>query len=251
MSEKELSEKIDEEDPQEGSMSFLEHLEELRWRLIYSFIGIVIGTILSWIFIDYLINVILLQPAKNAGIDLQNLKPFGQVFVYLEVAIICGLVLSIPNVFYQFWKFIAPALKEKERKYISSIVVFSSLCFIIGIVFAYFVMLPISLDFASQFGTKDINNQFAINEYLSVIISVMLGAGVVFELPMVTYFLTKIGILTPMFMSKYRKYAIVVILIFSAFLTPADIVSQIILAIPLSFLYEFSILISKAVYKKK
>ena len=251
MSEKELSEKIDEEDPQEGSMSFLEHLEELRWRLIYSFIGIVIGTILSWIFIDYLINVILLQPAKNAGIDLQNLKPFGQVFVYLEVAIICGLVLSIPNVFYQFWKFIAPALKEKERKYISSIVVFSSLCFIIGIVFAYFVMLPISLDFASQFGTKDINNQFAINEYLSVIISVMLGAGVVFELPMVTYFLTKIGILTPMFMSKYRKYAIVVILILSAFLTPADIVSQIILAIPLSFLYEFSILISKAVYKKK
>jgi len=251
LSEKELSEKIDEEDPQEGSMSFLEHLEELRWRLIYSFIGIVIGTILSWIFIDYLINVILLQPAKNAGIDLQNLKPFGQVFVYLEVAIICGLVLSIPNVFYQFWKFIAPALKEKERKYISSIVVFSSLCFIIGIVFAYFVMLPISLDFASQFGTKDINNQFAINEYLSVIISVMLGAGVVFELPMVTYFLTKIGILTPMFMSKYRKYAIVVILILSAFLTPADIVSQIILAIPLSFLYEFSILISKAVYKKK
>ncbi|PIW70445.1 MAG: twin-arginine translocase subunit TatC [Ignavibacteriales bacterium CG12_big_fil_rev_8_21_14_0_65_30_8] len=232
-------------------MSFLEHLEELRWRLIYSFIGIVIGTILSWIFIDYLINVILLQPAKNAGIDLQNLKPFGQVFVYLEVAIICGLVLSIPNVFYQFWKFIAPGLKEKERKYISSIVVFSSLCFIIGIVFAYFVMLPISLDFASQFGTKDINNQFAINEYLSVIISVMLGAGVVFELPMVTYFLTKIGILTPMFMSKYRKYAIVVILILSAFLTPADIVSQIILAIPLSFLYEFSILISKAVYKKK
>jgi len=251
LSEKELSEKIDEEDPQEGSMSFLEHLEELRWRLIYSFIGIVIGTILSWIFIDYLINVILLQPAKNAGIDLQNLKPFGQVFVYLEVAIICGLVLSIPNVFYQFWKFIAPGLKEKERKYISSIVVFSSLCFIIGIVFAYFVMLPLSLDFASQFGTKDINNQFAINEYLSVIISVMLGAGVVFELPMVTYFLTKIGILTPMFMSKYRKYAIVVILILSAFLTPADIVSQIILAIPLSFLYEFSILISKAVYKKK
>lgn len=251
MSEKELSEKIDEEDPQEGSMSFLEHLEELRWRIIYSFIGLVVGTIIAWIFIDYLINVILLQPARNAGIDLQNLKPFGQVFVYLEVAIICGLVLSIPNVFYQFWKFIAPALKEKERKYISSIVVFSSLCFIIGIVFAYFVMLPISLDFASQFGTKDINNQFAINEYLSVIISVMLGAGVVFELPMVTYFLTKIGILTPMFMSKYRKYAIVVILILSAFLTPADIVSQFILAIPLGFLYELSILISKAVYKKK
>lgn len=251
MSEKELSERIDEDDPQEGSMSFLEHLEELRWRIIYSFIGLVIGTILSWIFIDYLINVILLQPARNASIDLQNLKPFGQVFVYLEVAIICGLVISIPNLFYQFWKFIAPALKEKERKYISSIVVFSSLCFIIGIIFAYFVMLPLSLNFAAQFGTKDIANQFAINEYLTVIISVMLGAGVVFELPMVTYFLTKLGILTPMFMAKYRKYAIVIILIISAFLTPADIVSQIILAIPLGFLYELSIIISKIVYKKK
>lgn len=251
MSEKEIPKDLNEEEPQEGSMTFLEHLEEFRWRLIYSFLGIVLGTILSWIFIDDLINVILLKPAFDAGIKLQNLKPFGQVYVYLEVAIICGIILSIPNIFYQFWKFIVPALKENEQKYISSIVIYSSFCFIIGIAFAYFIMLPFTLDFAAHFGSQDIKNQFAINEYLSVIISVMLGAGVVFELPMITYFLTKIGILTPMFMSKNRKYAVLIILIISAFLTPADIVSQIILAIPIGFLYEFSILISKFIYKKK
>ncbi|HED07680.1 MAG TPA: twin-arginine translocase subunit TatC [Ignavibacteria bacterium] len=232
-------------------MTFLEHLEEFRWRLIYSFLGIVVATIISWIFIDYLINVILLKPAEDSGIVLQNLKPFGQVYVYLEVAIIAGIVLSIPNIFYQFWKFIVPALKENERKYISVIVIFSSICFIIGIAFAYFVILPFTLSFAANFGSQEISNQFALNEYLSVILSVMLGAGVVFELPMVTYFLTKIGILTPMFMAKYRKYALIIILIISAFLTPADVVSQIILAIPLAFLYEISILISKFVYKKK
>lgn len=251
MVKKEIPQDLNEEETQEGSMTFLEHLEEFRWRLIYSFLGVVIATIVSWLFIDYLINVILLQPARNAGLHLQNLKPFGQVFVYLEVAIICGIVLSIPNLFYQFWKFIVPALKESEKKYISSIVIFSSLCFIIGIAFAYFVMLPFTLNFAAHFGTQDIKNQFAINEYLSVILSVMLGAGVVFELPMVTYFLTKIGILTPMFMTKYRKYAVIIILIISAFLTPSDVVSQIILAIPLAFLYELSIIISKIVYKKK
>lgn len=250
MSEKEIPKDLDEEEPQ-GSMTFLEHLEEFRWRLIYSFLGIVVATIISWIFIDYLINVILLKPAEDSGIVLQNLKPFGQVYVYLEVAIIAGIVLSIPNIFYQFWKFIVPALKENERKYISVIVIFSSICFIIGIAFAYFVILPFTLSFAANFGSQEISNQFALNEYLSVILSVMLGAGVVFELPMVTYFLTKIGILTPMFMSKYRKYALIIILIISAFLTPADVVSQIILAIPLAFLYEISILISKFVYKKK
>jgi len=250
LSKKEIPKDLDEEEPQ-GSMTFLEHLEEFRWRLIYSFLGIVVATIISWIFIDYLINVILLKPAEDSGIVLQNLKPFGQVYVYLEVAIIAGIVLSIPNIFYQFWKFIVPALKENERKYISVIVIFSSICFIIGIAFAYFVILPFTLSFAANFGSQEISNQFALNEYLSVILSVMLGAGVVFELPMVTYFLTKIGILTPMFMSKYRKYALIIILIISAFLTPADVVSQIILAIPLAFLYEISILISKFVYKKK
>lgn len=232
-------------------MSFLDHLEELRWRLFYSIIGIVIGTIAAWIFIDYLIEVVLLKPAADNDIGLQNLKPFGQLFLYVQVAIITGMVLSIPNIFFQVWKFISPALKKNERKYIVQIVIFSSFCFIAGIVFAYFIMLPLTFGFAAQFGTEAIKNEFAIDEYMSIIISVMLAAGMIFELPMLSFFLSKLGILTPKFMRKYRKHSIVIILIFAAFLTPGgDPVSQLVLGIPLVLLYELSIFISKISQRK-
>ncbi len=245
------NENENEEEKSGAEMTFLEHLEELRWRLIYSLIGLVAGTILCWIFIDYLVDVVLLKPARDAGAPLQNLKPFGQLFLFFEIAVIGGVVISIPNIFYQFWKFIAPALKRNERKYIFSIVVFSSFCFLTGIVFAYYGMLPLTLKFATQFGSSAIKNEFAIDEYFNIIISVMLAAGVVFELPMISFFLTKLGILTPKFMIKYRKHAIVIIMILAAVLTPGtDPVSQIVLAIPLVFLYEISIFISKLSLRK-
>ncbi|HEY6626867.1 MAG TPA: twin-arginine translocase subunit TatC, partial [Ignavibacteriaceae bacterium] len=124
-------------------------------------------------------------------------------------------------------------------------------CFLAGIAFAYFVMLPLTMKFAAQFGTAEISNEFAIDEYMSIIISVMLAAGVVFELPMISFFLSKLGILTPKFMRKYRRHAIVIILVLAAFLTPgADPVSQVILAVPLVLLYEISIFISKLSSKK-
>lgn len=232
-------------------MTFLEHLEELRWRIIWALIGLVIGTIICFIFIDFLVDVVLLRPARNSGAHLQNLKPFGQLFLYFQVAMIGGVILSLPNIFYQLWKFIAPALKKSERKYISAIVVFTSFCFLCGIVFAYYVMLPLTLKFAAQFGSTTIANQFAIDEYMNIIISVMLGAGLIFELPMVSFFLTKLGILKPQFMTKYRRHAIVAIMIAAAFLSPGtDPVSQIVLAIPLLLLYEISILISKLSVRK-
>jgi sec-independent protein translocase protein TatC len=232
-------------------MSFLDHLEELRWRLIYALIGVVIGAIAAWIFIDPLVEYVLLKPARDSGADLQNLRPFGQLFLFIQVAIIVGVVISLPNLFYQLWKFISPALRKHERKYILSIVIFSSLCFLAGIAFAYFVMLPLALKFAEQFGTEAIKNEFAIDEYMSIIISVMLAAGCVFELPMVSFFLSKLGILTPAFMKKYRRHAIVIILVLAAILTPgADPVSQVILAVPLVLLYELSIFISKISVKK-
>jgi len=235
----------------ETEMTFLEHLEELRWRLIYALIGLVAGAVLCWIFIDFIIDVVLLKPARDSGAQLQNLKPFGQLFVYMQVAIIGGIIISIPNIFYQFWKFIAPALRRNERRYILLIVIFTTVCFLAGIVFAYFVMLPLTLKFAAQFGSDQIANEFAIDEYLSIIISVMLAAGVVFELPMVSFFLSKLGILTPAFMRKYRKHSIVIIMILAAFLTPGtDPVSQLILAIPLVLLYEISIFISKISIRK-
>lgn len=234
-----------------SEMSFLEHLEELRWRLIYSILGVVIGAVACWIFIDFLVDVILLKPARESGASLQNLKPFGQLFLYMQIAIIGGMIVSIPNIFYQLWKFIAPALRKNERKYILAIVSYSSICFLGGIAFAYFIMLPLTLKFAAQFGSQDIVNQFAIDEYMSIIISVMLAAGLIFELPMISFFLTKLGILTPEFMKKYRKHSIVIIMIAAALLTPGtDPVSQIILAVPLVLLYEISIFISKLSMKK-
>ncbi|KAF0150982.1 MAG: Sec-independent protein translocase protein TatC [Ignavibacteria bacterium] len=236
---------------EEKEMTFLDHLEELRWRIIYSLIGIVIGTILAWVFIDFFVEQILLLPAKAAGLKLQNLRPFGQLFLYFQVAIMIGLIFSFPNLVYQIWKFIAPALKQNEKKYIKWIVLFTTFCFLSGIVFAYFVMLPFTLQFAAQFGSQTIENNFAIDEYLSIILSIMLGAGLVFELPMLSFFLSTIGILTPKLMRKYRRHSIVVILVFAAFLTPGtDPVSQIMLAVPLLILYEISIFVSKIFQKK-
>lgn len=246
-----LKDDSEEDEPAEAEMSFLDHLEELRWRIIYAFIGLIIGTVIAWIFIDYLIEQILLKPAMVNNIDLQNLRPFGQLFLYVQVAIITGIVISIPNIFYQLWKFISPALRKNERKYIIRIVVFSSFCFLAGIVFAYFIMLPLTFGFAAQFGTEAIKNEFAIDEYMSIILSIMIAAGLIFELPMLSFFLSKLGILTPAFMRKYRKHSIVVILILAAFLTPGgDPVSQLVLGIPLVLLYELSIFISKISQRK-
>ncbi|MCW8804747.1 MAG: twin-arginine translocase subunit TatC [Ignavibacteriaceae bacterium] len=245
---------LNDNEEQEGSdveMSFLDHIEELRWRIVYSLIGILLFTIVAWIFIDPLVEIVLLKPARDADASLQNLRPFGQLFLYVQVAIIVGIVASLPNIFYQLWKFIAPALRKRERKYIIWIVFFSTFCFLAGIAFAYFIMLPLAMKFAAQFGSEAIKNEFSIEEYMSIIISVMLAAGVVFELPMVSFFLSKLGILTPKFMRKYRRHAIVIILILAAILTPgADPVSQVILAVPLVLLYEISIFISKISSKK-
>jgi len=232
-------------------MTFLEHLEELRWTLIRAAIGIVLGAILCWVFIDLIIDEILLRPARINNLKLQNLRPFGQLFLYIQVALIGGFIISIPNVVYQVWKFIEPALKKSERRYVSLIVIFTSLCFLSGVAFAYFLMLPYALNFAGSFGSQNITNFFSIEEYFSIIVSVMLLAGIVFELPMLSFFLTKLGILTPKFMRHYRRHSIVIIFVLAALLTPTtDPVSQMILAVPLLFLYELSIYISKVSQSK-
>jgi len=242
---------IGEEEDSIKEMSFLDHLEELRWRIVYSLIGIIIGTIISWIFIDFLVDQILLVPAKVSHLKLQNLRPFGQLFLYMQIAFVVGGIVSIPNLFYQFWKFIAPALKQNEKKYVTLIVGSATLCFLSGIVFGYFVMIPMTLKFAVQFGTESIQNNIAIKEYFSIVISILIGAGVVFELPVLSFILSRIGILTPKLMRKYWRHAIVTILFLAAILTPGtDPISQIFLAVPLVLLYELSILVSKLSYKK-
>lgn len=245
----------------EKEMTFLDHLEELRWRIVKALIGIIIGMIVCWVFIDWIMDDVLLKPIKDVNanvapgqqpIHLQNLKPFGQLFLYMQVAAIGGIIISIPNILYQLWAFIAPGLLPKERRYIKSIVIFSSFCFLAGIAFAYFVMLPSALTFFAGFGSAEIMNNIAVNEYMNFIISVMLAAGVVFELPMVSWFLSQLGILTPAFMRHYRRHAIVTIFILAAVLTPGtDPVSQILLAAPLLALYELSIGISALAWRAK
>jgi sec-independent protein translocase protein TatC len=163
----------------------------------------------------------------------------------MEAILICGIILSMPYTIYCLWKFVAPGLLPKERHYIFRIVFFTSICFFSGVLFAYYVLLPAALSFFSKFGTQSIDLNVALDQYVRFMLTLLLGAGLVFELPMVSYFLSKMGILTPAFMRKYRRHAIVIILIISAIVTPTpDMVTQILLALPMFLLYEASILVS-------
>lgn len=235
-----------------NEMSFFDHLGELRKRIVLSLVFIALGCVVTGIFAEQIMEEILLKPALIANLSLQNLKPFGQPFLFFKVILITGVILAFPFVLYQLWKFIAPGLYDNEKKWAQKITFFTSLCFFAGVFFAYFVMIPSMLSFAASFGTDYIKNQIDINEFFSFITMILLGAGLIFEMPMVTYILSKFGILTPMFMRKYRRHAIILILIIAAILTPTpDPVSQLIFAVPLYILYEISIWISKAVYKKR
>lgn len=240
------------QDSDDSEMGFLEHLEELRWRIIKVLIGVIIAGIIIAVFIERIINDVLLKPASmtDPPMFLINLKPIGQFTLYMEVIIYSAIILSMPNLVYQFWRFIEPALKPGERRYVWWVVFFTSICFLLGVAFAYFIMVPTSLGFFASFGTTLIENQIAIDEYLRFVVSIALASGIIFELPMLSFFLSKIGILKPEYMRKYRKHAIVGIIIIGAILTPPDVISQLILAVPLVILYEISILISKMSQKK-
>ncbi|MFP4528239.1 MAG: twin-arginine translocase subunit TatC [Candidatus Kapaibacterium sp.] len=230
----------------DGEMSFMDHLDELRKRIIYSIIGVALGCVVAGVFIDPLINYILLGPASSAKLDLQNLRPFGQAFLYFKVIFVVGIIIAFPFMLYQLWKFISPGLYLKEKGWVRSITFFTSLCFLVGVGFAYFVMIPSMLAFAASFGSEKIRNIIDINEYFSFITMMLLASGVLFELPMVSFVLARVGLITPQFMKQYRRHAIVVILILAAILTPTpDPVSQLIFAAPLFVLYEFSIFIAK------
>jgi len=237
--------------PSQKEMSFLEHLDELRSKIIKTLIGILVGTILCVFFADFIVQNVLLHPLRSVGLKVQVLSPYGIVMLYMEAILICGIILSMPYTIYCLWTFVAPGLLPKERHYISRIVFFTSFCFFAGVVFGYYILLPGALAFFASFGTQNIDMNIALDQYVSFMLTLLLGAGLVFELPMVSYFLSKMGILTPKFMRKYRRHAIVVIFIVSAVVTPTpDMVTQTLLALPMIFLYEVSIFISKYSQKK-
>jgi sec-independent protein translocase protein TatC len=232
---------------------FLSHLEELRKRLVICAIAIGIGFAFSYIFAKQLFSYLILPLTKvlpdNSRLIFTNLP---EMFIaYIKVALVAGIILAVPIIFYQLWMFLAPALYQKEKKYIIPFVLFSSILFAAGALFGYLVVFPYGFKFFVSFATDDIQALPSVKQYFSFAIRLLLAFGLVFEMPIVVLFITKIGLITPDSMKKYRKYAILSAFILSAILTPPDIATQFMMAVPLILLYEISILLSKTIYRKK
>jgi sec-independent protein translocase protein TatC len=229
----------------EKEMPFLDHLEELRWRLLKSIISVIVFMILCFLVSDEILEI-LLYPGKNIDppVPLQVLKIQTVFIIKLEIALFAGIILSLPVIFYQLWQFLAPGLLKKERKLLPVIVFFSVLCFLVGGAFAYFIIIPYALQFFLSLAPIDIENNIALDFYIGFLLRLIIVFGVVFELPMLSLILSKFGLLTPQFMRKYRRYAIVGAFILGAILTPPDPTTQVLLAIPIILLYELSIYIS-------
>ena len=236
------------------SMSFIDHLEELRWRIIKIISSIIFGGILTFFFIDFFLEL-LLKPLDNTKsdnpINLQVLSVQGMFIIKWSIALIGGVVLAIPVITFQIWKFISPGLYANERGFVLPLVFFSFVSFLLGIVFSYTILIPYCLHFFASLSGETVLNNFSINHYFSFITWLLLGCGIVFQLPVVSFLLSTIGLLTPAFMRHYRRHAIVIIFILSSFITPPDPVSMIVMAFPLIILYELSIGVSWIVNRSK
>jgi sec-independent protein translocase protein TatC len=251
-------------------MSFLDHLEELRWRLMRSAVAVIIFAIVIWIYQKEIMeNVFLIMVDPNfvtfrllceylnvcidkIPVNFQSMTLSGQFSYALMMSIMGGAVLAFPYIFYQLWSFVKPGLKFKERKMAKGIVFYVSILFFTGILFGYFVVAPLSVQFFGAFQITDkIRNDFTISSYMSTILSTVFYTGLFFLLPVVTYLLVKIGLFTPEFLIKYRKHAVVVILILAAIITPPDVISQVIVTIPIYLLFEVSVLVAKRVAKNQ
>jgi sec-independent protein translocase protein TatC len=221
-------------------MSLWEHLEDLRWTVVRAVIGILVGMILCGIFFDQISNYVIFAPAK--GMKLINTEVYGQLSVWMQIVMWGGVVLSFPYTIVQVWKFIAPGLHSKEKKYVRQISFWTVFSFLCGMVFAYFIMLPMVLNFATGFVIGDVQNLIEVHKYLGVFLEIVLISGLVFELPLVAYFLGRMGILTPTFMRHYRRHAIIILLAAAAILSPGgNPMLQMILFVPLWALFELSI----------
>lgn len=300
--------------PGRSEMPFLEHLEELRWRILKAAGSVLLGAIICFAFSDPLLKV-LTRPYEQAvhsilaadqsgpgaalmawvreqvgrwqgeeagsagkvaeaavtpaaqgdagdpgslpeirGVppqrQLQSLRPMTYFFVSLQVALLGGLILALPVVFYQLWRFVAPGLLKRERRLVLPVVALSVLCFGLGAAIAYFIVLPLGLRFFLGLEPADMTSQWAVDEYISFVLRLLLGFGIVFEMPVVTLFLSRLGLVTPEYMRRVRRYAIVAIFVLAAVFTPPDPISQILMALPLLGLYEVSIWVCKVTYRR-
>jgi len=220
-------------------LSFVQHLDELRKRIIICLLGIIAASIVSYFFVGKLIPYL----AEPVG-RLVFIQPLEAFITYLKIALICGFCLSLPLILYQVWAFICSGLTVRERRYIYLYAPLSLLLFLIGAIFAYKVIVPYGLKFLLSFGGPYIQPMISVSRYISFLGMMLLAFGVAFELPVVVMFLTKLGLVTPQFLRKKRKYVLLGIFILAALLTPPDIFTQLLMALPLILLYELSILLT-------
>ena len=261
---------------QQKEMSFLNHLEVLRWTLVRSSLAIIAFGMVAFVMKDFIFNSILLAPkdpsfftyrflctvSKSFGTEglcideipfiVQSRTMAGQFSAHIWTSITFGFILAFPYIIWEVWKFLKPALYEKERKNAKSFIIITSFLFFVGILFGYYVITPLSINFLGSYRVADeVRNNFDLSSYTGLLKASCLSSGFIFELPIIIYFLTKLGLVTPEFLKKYRKYALVLVLILAALITPPDIISQVIVAIPMVILYEVSIRISKFIIKKQ
>ncbi|HLO89969.1 MAG TPA: twin-arginine translocase subunit TatC [Lentimicrobium sp.] len=262
------------EEPAE--MSFLSHLDALRGTLFRSAIAVLILSVVAFMNRKLIFDEIILAPKEssfitykllcqlgqllhtpslclgNYEINIINLNLSGQFYSHMTISFYAGIILAAPYVLWEFWRFIKPAMYDNEKKHSKGAVTIMSLLFILGVLFSYYVLVPITLNFFGTYSISDqIANQISLSSYISTFTSVTLSVGVVFELPVLIYFLTKIGIVTPEFLRRIRKYMIIIILTIAAIVTPPDVFSQILVSIPLLALYEISIIVSSRIEKKQ
>lgn len=264
------------DDEEEGKMSFLDHLEVLRWHLIRIVLAIMIGAIVAFVFKSFIFDVIVLAPADNSFLTYQlfcrlseflnlgralcfddltfnlvNLTMAGQFSMHLIVSFIAGIIIAFPYLLFEVWRFIKPALKTGESSYARGLVFWGSFLFISGVLFGYYMITPLSVQFLGGYSVSEmIVNQISLRSYISTVTTITLSTGLIFQLPILVYFLSKIGIVTPKLMKAYRRHSIISVLLISGLITPPDLTSQVLVSLPLLLLYEVSILISKMVEKK-
>jgi sec-independent protein translocase protein TatC len=251
-------------------MSFLQHLDELRWRLVRIAIVVISVAVLLWIYQEWVMNhVFLVLKEKefitfkllcayfgvcvsDTTVKMQSMTVSGQFNYAMMMSIMGGLIITAPYIFYQIWSFIKPGLKKNELRAAKGLVFYVSLCFFSGVFFGYFVVAPLTVQFFGSFQiSPEIENNFTVGSYMGTVISTVFYTGILFLLPIVSFILTKIGLIGPEFLKKYRRHAIVVILIISAVITPPDMLSQIIVSIPIIVLYEIGIVVSTRTSKNK
>ena len=237
----------------EEKKPFLEHLEELRQRLVICILAVAAGFVISYFFSDRLF-LVLIRPLKDAlpkGSHLIFTNLPEMFITYLKVSLISGIMLASPVIFYEFWKFVAPGLYQNEKRLLVPFVLCSCVLFLGGAIFGYFVVFPFGFRFFLGFSNEYIRALPSVKQYFSFAMKLLIAFGIVFELPVISYFLTKIGVITPQFLKNNRRYAIVIIFALAAIFTPPDVMTQFMMAVPLILLYEVSIMISKIAYASK